>query len=351
MKKLEELVRPHIAHLIPYSSARDEFTGTSGIFLDANENAFGSVIRQEYNRYPDPYQRKIKQKLARIKKTDPARIFLGNGSDEPIDLLIRIFCRPGQDNIIVMPPTYDMYAVSARIQDAAVRQVNLTENYKIDVEGVIRSIDPQTKMIFICTPNNPTGNSFERNDVLRIIGEFEGITVIDEAYIDFSGSGSYLELLDKHKNLVVLQTLSKAWGLAGLRLGIAYADPSIIGLLNKIKYPYNINRATQELVLDALDFENRKDELVRAILDQRAFLEKELKKLPIVEAVNPSDANFLLVRFREAKRVFDYLLERNIIVRNRSKLVLCGNSLRITAGTPEENTALIDQLKKYNNKS
>jgi histidinol-phosphate aminotransferase len=351
MKKLEDLVRPHILKLTPYSSARDEYSGTAGIFLDANENAFGSVTRQHYNRYPDPYQLEIKQKLARIRKVTPEQIFLGNGSDEPIDLLIRLFCRPSIDSIIVMPPTYDMYSVAANIQEAGVRRVNLTDHYEIDVEEVLRQKEKNTKIIFICSPNNPTGNSFDPGDILRIINNFDGITVIDEAYIDFSASPGFVGLLGEHRNLVILQTLSKAWGLAGLRLGIAFADPEIIRLLNRIKFPYNINQATQDSVLEALDFVNRKDELVSAILDQREFLKDELKKLPIVEEIYPTDANFLLVRFRDAQPVFQYLLERNIIVRNRSKLVLCENALRITAGTPEENTALIDQLKKFEKKT
>ncbi|MBS0001105.1 MAG: histidinol-phosphate transaminase [Cyclobacteriaceae bacterium] len=351
MKKLEELVRPHILHLTPYSSARDEFSGSGGIFLDANENSFGSVIQEKYNRYPDPHQQKIKQKLSRIKKTAPDQIFLGNGSDEPIDLIIRLFCIPAKDNVVVMPPTYDMYSVTATLQEAEVRKVSLTEKYEIDVEEVFRRIDGNTKIIFICSPNNPTGNSFSRENILKIIGNFQGITVIDEAYMDFSDSGGFLDQINDHRNLVILQTLSKAWGLAGLRLGIAYADKEIIKLLDKIKFPYNINQATQEMVLEALEFENRKNELVRAILDQREFLENELKKLRIVEQVYPSDANFLLVRFRDAARVFQYLLDRNIIVRNRSKLVLCENSLRITAGIPEENAALIDQLKKFENEA
>lgn len=351
MKKLEELVRPHILNLTPYTSARDEFSGKNGIFLDANENAFGSVISEPFNRYPDPYQNELKNKLSRIKKIHPGQIFLGNGSDEPIDLIIRMFCAPGQDNVIVMPPTYDMYAVSASIQEAEVRRVSLTKNYEIDVQRVFREIDTNTKLIFICSPNNPTGNSFKRKSIEQILDRFDGITVIDEAYIDFSRSKGYLKKLKQYENLIILQTLSKAWGLAGLRLGIAYADKKIIRILNKIKFPYNINEATQKLALEALDFENRKDEMVKAILDQRSFLEKKLKDLNVVEEIYPSDANFLLVRFKDASRVFQYLLGKNIILRNRSRLVLCENALRITAGTSEENAALISQLKKFEKES
>jgi histidinol-phosphate aminotransferase len=351
MKKLEELIRPHILDLTPYSSARDEYSGKNGIFLDANENAFGSVITESYNRYPDPYQIQLKQKISRIKKIRPDQIFLGNGSDEPIDLIIRMFCTPRRDNIIVMPPTYDMYAVSASIHEAEVRRVPLKEDYEINVEGIFRKIDVNTKIIFICSPNNPTGNSFKRKNIEQILTDFEGITVIDEAYIDFSKAEGFLGVLNRFDNLIILQTLSKAWGLAGLRLGMAFANKKIIQILNKIKFPYNINVATQKLALDALNFENRKEEMVKAILDQRSYLEKELKEMDIVEEIHPSDANFLLVRFKEAAPVFRYLLDRNIIVRNRSKLVLCDNALRITVGIPEENAVLISQLKKYPGKT
>jgi histidinol-phosphate aminotransferase len=351
MKKLEELIRPHILDLTPYSSARDEYSGKNGIFLDANENAFGSVITESYNRYPDPYQNQLKQKISGIKKIRPDQIFLGNGSDEPIDLIIRMFCTPRRDNIIVMPPTYDMYAVSASIHEAEVRRVPLKEDYEINVEGIFRKIDVNTKIIFICSPNNPTGNSFKRKNIEQILTDFEGITVIDEAYIDFSKAEGFLGVLNRFDNLIILQTLSKAWGLAGLRLGMAFANKKIIQILNKIKFPYNINVATQKLALDALNFENRKEEMVKAILDQRSYLEKELKEMDIVEEIHPSDANFLLVRFKEAAPVFRYLLDRNIIVRNRSKLVLCDNALRITVGIPEENAVLISQLKKYPGKT
>jgi len=349
MKKLEELVRPHLLHLTPYSSARDEFSGKNGIFLDANENAFGSVLPEAYHRYPDPHQHKLKQKLARIKKILPEWIFLGNGSDEAIDQIIRIFCVPGRDNVIVMPPTYDMYGVTATIHQAEVRKVPLTTQFEIDYEGVSRAIDKYTRLVFLCSPNNPTGNSFHRESIIRILQNFEGITVIDEAYIDFSSSEGFLNDLNQYENLIILQTLSKAWGLAGLRLGIAFAHPEIVRIMDKIKYPYNINESTQKIVLDALNFENRKDEMVKAILDQRSSLELKLKDLAFVEKVHHSDANFLLVRFKDASRVYEFLVNHNIIVRNRSKLVLCENSLRITIGTAEENNALINHLKKFKN--
>jgi histidinol-phosphate aminotransferase len=348
MKKIEDLIRPHLLHITPYSSARDEFTGTKGIFLDANENSFGSVLDKGFNRYPDPSQNDLKKKLARIKKVLPDQIFLGNGSDEPIDLVIRIFCEPGIDNIVVMPPTYDMYEVSASIHNAEVRKVPLTNQFEIDSEKVLNKIDPNTKLIFLCSPNNPTGNSFDRKQIVNILRKFEGITVIDEAYIDFSASAGFLRELKYHDNLIILQTMSKAWGLAGIRLGIAYARSEIIRILNKIKYPYNINVSTQKIIADALNFENRKNEMVKAILDQRTFLEKKLKELEIVEKVYSSDANFLLVRFKDASSVYAFLLSQNIIVRNRSRLLLCENSLRITVGTPEENAALVNHLQNFN---
>jgi histidinol-phosphate aminotransferase len=368
MKKIEELIRPHLLHLTPYSSARDEFSGNKGIFLDANENSFGSVMDKGFNRYPDPYQYDLKKKLARIKNVIPDRIFLGNGSDEPIDLIIRIFCEPGIDNIIVMPPTYDMYEISATIHNTEVRKVPLTSQFEIDTESVLNKIDQNTKLIFLCSPNNPTGNSFDRNQIVHILREFEGITVIDEAYIDFSASTGFLQDLEYNDNLIILQTMSKAWGFAGIRLGIAFAREEIIRILNKIKYPYNINAfareeiirilnkikypyninvSTQKIITDALNFENRKNEMVNAILDQRSLLENRLNDLEIVEKVYSSDANFLLVRFKDASSVYTFLLSHNIIVRNRSKLALCENSLRITVGTPEENAALIGLLKNF----
>jgi len=347
MKKLEDLVRPHILQLKPYSSARDEFSGTDGILLDANENAFGSTTQENYNRYPDPYQRRLKEKIADIKKVAPEQIFLGNGSDEPIDLIIRLFCSPRIDNVVVMPPTYDMYSVSATINDTEVRKVTLTKEYDIDINNVFNTVDEYTKLIFICSPNNPTGNSLNNDSIKRIIQHFEGMVVLDEAYIDFSVNKSLIRYLGESENLIVLQTFSKAWGLAGLRLGLAFGSPYVIKLLNKIKFPYNINQATQQLVEKALESENIKDEMVKKIIDQRKFLERELRSLDIVEKIYPSDANFLLVRFKDAVKVHQFLLENNVIVRNRSKLVLCEQALRITAGTSEENKALLSYLKKF----
>jgi histidinol-phosphate aminotransferase len=347
MKNLEELIRPHLLNLIPYSSARDEYSGEIGIFLDANENAFGSIIGEKLNRYPDPYQKKLKEKISKIKGCSPESIFLGNGSDEPIDLIIKLFCNPGQDNVIVNPPTYDMYSVASYINNTEVRKVVLNQDYQLDIANIFAHSDPNTKIIFLCSPNNPTGNSLNKEDVLHIINKFEGITVIDEAYIDFAPHNGFLRYLGNHRNLIILHTMSKAWGLAGLRLGMAFASPEIITMMNKIKYPYNINQVTQQLVLSALDNENRKDLWVQEILKQKRDLENELNSLEIVKRVFPSDANFLLVKFNNATSVFKYLLENSIIVRNRSRLVLCDNALRITVGTGEENKSLMECLRNY----
>lgn len=347
MKKLNQLVRPHLLTLTPYSSARDEFTGEGNIFLDANENAYGSATEEPWNRYPDPYQKKIKNRISRIKNVPPDQIFLGNGSDEAIDLIIRIFCSPREDSILVMPPTYDIYEVMAVINETRVKKVQLKKDFQIDVPNVLEEIEKNTKIIFISSPNNPTGNSFSHSDITELLDRFDGIVVIDEAYIDFSRQESFLTRLEKYPNLIVIQTLSKAWGLAGLRLGMAFSSLQIIGLMNKIKFPYNINEATQKWVFNALQLENRKEEMVQAILDQRKFLEEKLSGLSIVEKVHPSDANFLLVTFKDAVPVYKYLLENSVIVRNRSKLVLCENALRITVGKPEENAALITYLKKF----
>ncbi len=347
MKKIEDFVRPHILQLTPYSSARDEYSKPDGILLDANENAFGSTTQENYNRYPDPYQRQLKEKISDIKTIATDRIFIGNGSDEPIDLIIRLFCSPRTDNVVVMSPTYDMYSVSARINDTEVTKVTLTKDFDIDIQNILNVLNEHTKLIFLCSPNNPTGNSLNRDHIEYIVNNFNGIVVLDEAYIDFSSHPGFLSSLGEHENLIILQTFSKAWGLAGLRLGMAFASPYIIKLLNKIKYPYNINSATQQLVLKALESENKKNEMVKKILSQRKFIENELRSLSIVDKIYPSDANFLLVKFKNALKVYQYLLENHVIVRNRSNLVLCDQALRITAGTSEENKILLSHLKKY----
>ena len=347
MTDIEKLVRPHILKLKAYSSARDEYSGKKGIFLNANENPLGSTSRKSYNRYPDPYQKSLKKVISKHKKIPYEQIFLGNGSDEAIDLLTRIFCTPERDSIIVMPPTFDMYEVAARINQNPVIRVSLTPDFQIDTPTVLKAITRETKIIYICTPNNPTGNSMDRESIREILNHFHGITVIDEAYGDFSGEESFLNMLPDYPRLVVLQTFSKAWGLAGLRLGIAFADKSIIGLLNKVKLPYNINKATQALAMKALKKQEYKDYMVQKLLAERKILRLELSSLDIVEKVFPSDANFLLVKFKDADKVYHYLLQKKVIVRNRSNVVLCEEALRITVGDEKENDILISTLKNY----
>ncbi len=348
MFSIQNLVRPHILTLKPYSSARDEYTGTEGIFLDANENPIGSALESEkYNRYPDPYQRKLKEKLAIIKNCQPAQIFLGNGSDEPIDLLFRAFCEPKQDNVILMPPTYGMYEVSADLNLVITKKLNLTSDFQIDIDAVLKAIDKNTKLIFVCSPNNPTANSLKKVHIRLLLSNFGGLVVVDEAYIDFSKDKSWIEELHDFPNLVVLQTFSKAWGLAALRLGMAFASEEIVQILNKIKPPYNINAATQQLALQALDNVERKNTMVQAILAERTQLVADLAKIPCVVHVYPSDANFVLVKMTNAKRIYDYLVEQKIIVRDRSKVVLCEECLRITVGTAAENAKLLNTLSEY----
>jgi histidinol-phosphate aminotransferase len=346
MINLEKLVRPHILKLKAYSSARDEYSGKKGIFLDANENPLGSTSRKSYNRYPDPYQKNLKKAIGKIKNISPENIFLGNGSDEAIDLLVKIFCHPLQDSIIVMPPTFEMYEVAGNINQNEVIQIRLTRDFQIDTKNVLAAIKPHTKIIFICSPNNPTGNCMDRDSILEIIDHFNGIIVIDEAYLDFSQADSFLNILPDHLNLVILQTFSKAWGLAGLRLGMAFAHKKIIELLNKVKAPYNVNMATQTLAMKALKKQEHKDYMVQTLLAERKILRLELSNLDIVEKIYPSDANFLLVKFKNADEVYNYLLQNKVIVRNRSNVVLCEDSLRITVGNEKENDFLITTLKK-----
>lgn len=334
-------MRKNIITLKPYSSARDEFQGEAEVFLDANENPYPSP----YNRYPDPLQRNLKQKIAELKGVDPSQIFLGNGSDEAIDLLIRAFCEPGHDSIMITEPTYGMYSVCAEINAVNVQQALLTPDFDLDLDAFPNTFDATTKIIFLCSPNNPTGNLLSHDKIVEVLKRFYGIVVVDEAYIDFAKGKSFIKDLKKYPNLVVLQTFSKAWGLAGLRLGMCYASEEIIAILNKIKYPYNINIRTQELVLEALENKYKKDIWVEEILDQRSKLAKALKGLSIVEKVFPSDANFLLVRVKDAHSTYEHLVNKRIIVRDRSKVMLCYNCLRITVGAPEENEKLIETLK------
>lgn len=345
MVDIHALVRPHIRDLKPYSSARDEYTGSEGVFLDANENALGSITERPWNRYPDPYQRTLKAKVAELKGVAPEQLFLGNGSDEPIDLLFRAFCEPKTDHVIINPPTYGMYQVSADIHQVEAKAVPLTTDFQLDVEGITSLWNAQTKMIFICSPNNPTGNEMPYAQVEQVLKNFHGLVVVDEAYIDFSESPSWIQRLEEFPNLVVLQTFSKAWGLAGLRLGMAFASAEILGFLNKIKAPYNLSGLVQETVLEALNHVEKKDEMVAQLLQNKQALEADLKGLPFVQKVYPSDANFFLVKMKDAKAIFNRLIAQKIIVRDRSGVLLCEDGLRITVGTSQENHTLVEALK------
>ncbi len=336
------LIRKNILSMKPYTSARDEFKGDADIFLDANENPYPS----SYNRYPDPLQWKVKGKLAKIKGVAAEQIFLGNGSDEAIDLLIRAFCEPNLDSIVITEPTYGMYAVCAEVNAVNIKRFLLTQEFDLDLDSLPKSFDPQTKIIFLCSPNNPSGNLLSFDKVITILERFNGLVVIDEAYIDFTDSKSFVSKLNEYPNLVVLQTFSKAWGLAGLRLGMCFASTEIIAVLNKIKYPYNVNIKTQELALEALGNEHRKNELVTEVVNQRTRMATDLLNLYMVEKVYPSDANFLLVRVKEAKATYNKLMNIGIIVRDRSNVALCNSCLRITIGTPDENDRLLQALNE-----
>ena len=344
MFDLNKLVRENIKDMVPYSSARDEFHGEAKVFIDANENSLGSPLLKWYNRYPDPHQQKLKQKISAIKGIAPEHIFLGNGSDEAIDILFRAFCEPGRDNVIVCPPTYGMYEVSARINNVAVKKVQMTPDFQLDLEELEETIDPNTKIIWLCSPNNPSGNALHREDIEMVLNNFDGIVVIDEAYINFSRQRSFIPDLIDYPNLVILQTLSKAWGLAALRVGMAFASAGIIDVMNKIKPPYNINEPSQELVSQALDEVEQVNEMIKIIVSERNRLAAALKQIPIVEEVFPSDANFLLVRIKEARKVYEYLLGKGIVVRDRSTTPGCADCLRITVGTPKENEILLSAL-------
>jgi histidinol-phosphate aminotransferase len=347
MFDLDRLLRDNIRQLVPYSSARDDFKGTARVFLDANENSLGSPLTRWYNRYPDPHQWKVKEALGKVKGIRPEHIFLGNGSDECIDLLYRAFCVPGQDNVIINPPTYGMYEVSAHINDVEVRRAVLLDDFQLDLVHLERLVDANTKIIWICSPNNPTANSINRQDIEVVLNNFSGLVVIDEAYINFSRYRSFIQELADYPNLVVLQTMSKAWGLAGLRLGMAFASEGIIDIYNKVKPPYNINQATQELALKALEEVGQVNEMIKALVTMREELARNLASLPFVLTVYPSDANFLLVRTTDAHSVYDYLLGDGIVVRDRSKVELCAGCLRITVGTAKENEDLVAALRGY----
>ena len=345
--ELDKLVRPNIKTLKPYSSAKDEYTGDAKILLDANENSLGSPLTKWYNRYPDPYQQKLKEKLAFVKQIAANQIFIGNGSDECIDILFRTFCEPGKDNIIICPPTYPMYEVSANINDIAIQKAPLLSDYQLNLAHIEQLVNDQTKIIWICSPNNPTGNSLDRIDIETILNHFNGIVVVDEAYINFSKQKSFVQSLIDYPNLVVLQTLSKAWGLAGLRLGMCFASPQIIGYLNKVKAPYNINIVTQELALQALEEVGQVNDMIKLLVDMRNALAQVIASMPHVIQVFPSDTNFILVKIPKARQLYEYLLSQGIIVRDRSALELCEDSLRITVGTEQENTLLVDAMYQW----
>ena len=347
---LDTITRTNIKNLKPYSSARSEFKGKEGIFLDANENSFGSPLGVNYNRYPDPLQIELKEKLSKIKGLPIQNIFLGNGSDEAIDILFRAFCNPGIDNIIICPPTYGMYEVSANINDVEIIKVPLTvEEFQLDTENILLSINKNTKLIFICCPNNPTGNGVKWDAIKSILENFNGLVIIDEAYINFARYRSLIPELLNYPNLVILQTLSKAWGLAGLRVGMAFASEQIIDIFNKIKPPYNINIASQKLALDALNNTDKINAWIKETVEERDKLIAEFALLPFIIKVYPSDANFILVKTNDPLAIYNYLVSKKIIIRDRSKVELCEGCLRITVGTKEENKLLLETLKEISN--
>ena len=340
---LDKLLRNNIRSLQPYSCARDEFKGEASVYLDANENPYNAP----FNRYPDPLQWEVKEQITRVKGVPAENIFLGNGSDEPIDLLFRAFCEPRIDNVVAIEPTYGMYKVSANINDVEYRKVLLDENFQFSADKLLDATNLYTKIIWLCSPNNPTGNSLDRKEIVKLLTSFEGIVVLDEAYIDFAADGSFSEMLSQYPNLVILQTFSKAWGSAAIRLGMAFASTEIIAVLNKIKYPYNINILTQKQALSALKNDTQVKQWVKTLLTERAVLVDALQQLPIVQHIYPTDANFVLVRVDDANALYHYLVDKSIIVRNRNTVSLCLGCVRITVGTPEENRTLLEELKKF----
>ena len=344
---LQKSVRENIRNLKPYSSARHEFTGKASVFLDANENAYGSPGNEKYNRYPDPLQWQLKNLLVKIKGVPAENICIGNGSDEIIDLAYRIFCNPGKDNVIICEPTYGMYAVYADINYIEIRKVNLTDEFNLDVDGIMSATDIYTKLLFICSPNNPTGNNMNRADVEVLLNNFPGIIIIDEAYINYSKQKTFIQELTEYPNLIVMQTLSKAWGLAALRLGLCYASLDIIDLFNKVKPPYNINEASQQIALEVLQNTEQVNEWIKEVVLQKEKLMHELANFSFIKNIYPSDANFILIKVDDAEILYQFLAEHEIVVRNRTKETGCENCLRISIGTPEENDLLLSTLKKY----
>lgn len=344
MKTLKELTRPNIWNLKPYSSARDEYKGvTASVFLDANENPYNDP----YNRYPDPLQCNLKSKLSHIKKVAPQNIFLGNGSDEAIDIVYRAFCEPGIDNVVAIDPTYGMYEVCADVNNVSYRKIRLDEQFRFSAEAMLAAADEHTKLMFLCSPNNPTGNNLCRKEIVKLLTAFEGLVIIDEAYCDFSDEPSFLQELSDYPNLIVLQTFSKAWGCAAIRLGMAFASEEIVAIFNKIKYPYNVNLLTQQQAMDALQRCYEVERWVSVLREERGRLMNAFRKLPCCIMVYPTDANFFLAKVTDAKRIYQYLVQEGIIVRNRSHITLCNDCLRITIGTQAEDDTLLEALKKY----
>lgn len=344
MKPLQELVRPNIWALTPYSCARDEYKGkAASVFLDANESPYNAP----FNRYPDPTQWEVKELLAKIKGVRPEQIFLGNGSDEAIDLVFRVFCCPGKDNVVAIAPTYGMYQVSADINDVAYRPVLLNEDFSLSADRLLAAVDENTKAIFLCTPNNPTGNNLETNEIEKVITHFDGIVVIDEAYVDFSQAPQFRNQLEAYPNIIVLNTMSKAWGSAAIRMGMAFAGEEIIELFNRVKYPYNINLLSQQQALALLKETGKVHDWLRMILNERAKMLPAFAELSVCKRVYPTDANFFLAKMTDANAIYHYLIEQGIVVRNRNSVQLCGQCLRITIGTPSENNAILGALRQY----
>ena len=337
---IRELLRENIRTLAPYSTARDEYQGELGIYLDANENPYDN----NYNRYPDPHQKNLKRRLAEIKGVPVEKIFIGNGSDEPIDLVFRLFCEPRRHNAVSIAPTYGMYKVAAAINDVQMREVQLEPGFTLDAEKLLAAADENTRLLFLCSPNNPSGNCFPKKEIEKVIRRFNGIVILDEEYIDFAGQPGFLSELDEYPNLVILQTLSKAWGMAGLRLGLAFAQPLIVDTLSRVKYPYNINVVTQKIVLEQL--RKSPDAQIAEIVSERGRVLEGLAKNPVIRKIHPTDANFVLVEVDEPRTIYDRLIGAGIIVRDRSRIKGCEGCLRITIGTPEENDRLLETLKK-----
>ena len=343
MRTIKELVRPNIWSLAPYSSARNEYSGhVAHVFLDANENPFNGP----YNRYPDPLQESLKERLSEVKNVPAENIFLGNGSDEAIDLVYRCFCEPKKDNVVAICPTYGMYEVCANINDVEYRNVMLDENYQITAEKLLAACDTNTKAIWICSPNNPTGNDINNEEIEKVIENFDGIVIVDEAYIDFSKQKSFSRYINSEtSNVIVLQTMSKAWGSAAIRLGMAFAKKEIISIFNKVKYPYNVNQLTQEQAMKRLKDTQPVEQWVNILLQERGRTMEAFGELPICEKIYPTDANFFLAKVKDAQKTYDYLVDKGIIVRNRTRVSLCNNCLRVTIGTREENNELLGALR------